>query len=276
MEGVPFHLYVSESQSVKIGLIGNGAIARVVTIHCEASAGRLSIVGALVLPDDGDSACQHPTVHDLSDLLALAPDLVVECAGQGAVAQYGAAILSSGRDLMVISVGALADETLQATLEAAGEAYGSKVIIPAGALAGLDAITAAKSDGLTRVSLKTRKPPQSWSGAPGVEGIDLSAITEATAIFNGTAGEAARAFPKNANVAAALALAGIGLDATEVQLIADPSVSRNIHRIEAEGGFGRLTVEVEAEPSPNNPKTSHLAGLSIVRQLDRLTGVIVI
>lgn len=259
---------------MKIGLIGNGAIARVVTSHCEASSGRLTLVGALVLPEDGDSVGQHPTVHALSDLLALKPDLVVECAGQKAVAQYGVSVLTSGRDLMVISVGALADEALQVALNAAGEANGAKVIIPAGALAGLDAITAAKADGLSRVSLKTRKPPQSWSGAPGVEGVDLNAISDPTAIFTGTAGEAARAFPKNANVAAALALAGIGLEATEVQLIADPSVSRNIHRIEAEGGFGRLTVEVEAEPSPNNPKTSHLAALSIVRQLDRLTDVI--
>ena len=261
---------------MKIALIGNGVIARAVTVHCEASSGRLTIVGALVLTDDGDSVGKHPTVHELPDLLALGPELVVECAGHGAVAQHGTAVLTSGRDLMVISVGVLADKTLHATLEAAGEANGTKVIIPAGALAGLDAISAAKSDGLTRVSLETRKPPQSWSGAPGVAGIDLSAISDATVIFNGTAAEAARGFPKNANVAAALALAGIGLEATQVQLIADPGVSRNIHRIEAEGRFGRLTVEVEAEHSPDNPKTSHLAALSIVRQLDRLTDVIVI
>lgn len=263
-----------ENLTVKIGLIGNGAIAGVVTRHCEESSGRLTILGALVLPDDGASVGQHPTVQDLSSLLALAPDLVVECAGQGAVKAHGAAILKSGTDLMVISVGALADRDLHADLDVTAGSSGAKVIIPAGALAGLDAISAAKIDGLDRVSLKTRKPPMSWSGAPGVDGIDLGAITAPTVIFSGTAGEAAKAFPKNANVAAAVALAGIGLDETRVELIADPGVSRNIHRIEAEGGFGQLTVEVQAEPSPDNPKTSHLAALSIVRQLDKLTDVV--
>jgi aspartate dehydrogenase len=268
--------FLSEKPEVKIGLIGNGAIARVVTRHCEAAAGRLDIIGAVVLPEDGPSVGRHPTFQAIDQLLAYQPDLVVECAGQKAVSQYGSAVLDARINLMVISVGALADEKLRSGLEAAAMKNGAKVMIPAGALAGLDAISAARIDGLERVMLRTRKPPQSWSGAPGVEGIDLGAITEPTAIFTGSAGEAARAFPKNANVAAAVALAGIGLEATKVELIADPGVTRNIHYIEASGAFGQLTVEVQAEPSPDNPKTSHLAALSIVRYLDRLTDAIMI
>ncbi|MBT5239601.1 MAG: aspartate dehydrogenase [Rhodospirillaceae bacterium] len=256
---------------MKIGLIGNGTIARVVTTHCEGSDGRIEIVGAVVLSEDGPSVGCHPTFKTLDPVLAMGPELILECAAQQAVFDYGTQILKAGVDLMVISVGALADAGLRANLEQEARAQNTKVIIPAGALAGLDAITAAKTDGLERVLLRTRKPPNSWAGAPGVEGVDLDGITEPTTIFSGSAGAAARAFPKNANVAAAVALAGIGVDETQVELIADPGVTRNIHHIEAEGAFGRLEIDVQAEPSPNNPKTSHLAALSIVRQLDKLT-----
>lgn len=261
---------------MKLGLIGNGAIARVVTRHCESSSGRLEIVGALVLPDDGASVGRHPTFTNLTDLLACEPDLVVESAGQGAVTEFGAPILAAGIDLMVISVGALANDETLGTLERAAQLNGTKLIIPTGALAGLDALSAARVDGLDSVRLKTRKPPQSWSGAPGVKDIDLSRIGEPTDIFVGTARAAALAFPKNANVAAAVALAGIGFDRTEVILCADPGVTRNVHLLEAHGAFGQLTAEIQAEPSPDNPKTSHLAALSIIRLLDRLTEYLVL
>ncbi|MEQ8510533.1 MAG: aspartate dehydrogenase [Rhodospirillaceae bacterium] len=261
---------------VKLGLIGNGAIAGIVTRHCEASGGRLSIVGAAVTPEDGPSVGQHPTFVELSKVLALKPSLVIECAGQQAVQAHGPAILSAGIDLMIISVGALANDALTVELQTKAAQNSAKILIPAGALAGLDAIAAAKTAGLTSVSLTTRKPPHSWSGAPGVAGIDLGEITQATVLFTGTSRAAALAFPKNANVAAAVALAGLGLDDTKVELIADPTVSRNIHKITAEGAFGILNVEVQAEPSPDNPKTSYLAALSIMRQLDRLTETLVI
>ncbi|MDG2243932.1 MAG: aspartate dehydrogenase [Rhodospirillaceae bacterium] len=256
---------------MKIGLIGNGAIASVVTDHCEGTNGRIEIVGATVLASDGPSVGGHPTFKNLGNLLALGPDMIVECAGQKAVSEYGPEILKAGIGLMVISVGALADADLLKTLDAQARTTGAKVIIPAGALAGLDAITAARIDGLERITLRTRKLPMAWSGAPGVDGVDLEAIAAPTVIFRGSAGDAARAFPKNANVAAAVAIAGIGMENTQVELIADPGVRRNIHHIAAEGVFGRLEIDVQAEPSPDNPKTSHLAALSIIRQLDKLT-----
>lgn len=261
---------------MKVGLIGNGAIARVVTRHCEASEGRLSISGALVLPEDSASVGLHPIFTDLELLISGQPDLIIECAGQGAVTAYGHAILAAGIDFMPISVGAFADDDLRHDLEETAGKTGRKLLIPAGALAGLDALASAKIGGLESVSLKTRKPPSSWSGAPGVSGIDLSAIIAPTTVFSGTAREAAMAFPKNANVAAAVALAGIGFDQTEVNLVADPEVRRNVHLLQAEGAFGRLTAEIQAEASPDNPKTSHLAALSIVRQLDRLSDALVI
>ena len=259
-----------------IGLIGNGAIARVVTRHCENNSGRLKIAGALVLPEDGDSVGNHPTFVELDAFLNLELDLVVECASQNAVLSHGPEVLGAGIDLMVISVGAFADPALADGLANAVQASGARVIIPAGALAGLDAIAAASSDALDSVTLLTRKPPSAWAGAPGVADLDLAAVQDAMVIFSGSARAAAQAFPKNANVAAALALAGIGMDATQVTLVADPEATRNSHHVEAHGAFGRLTVEVEAEPSPDNPKTSHLAALSIIRMLDRLTDPMVI
>jgi aspartate dehydrogenase len=261
---------------MKLGLIGNGAIARVVAGHCAAHSDRFEIAAALGLETDVESVGAYPLVHDLPSLMSHHPDLVIECASQAAVAAHCAAILKSGCDVMIISVGAFAADELRQGLERAAHQGGAKIYIPPGALAGLNAISAARTDGLDEVTLRTRKPPKAWSGAPGVEGVDLDAITEPTVIFSGTAREAAQAFPKNANVAAAVALAGIGMDQTRVELIADPAASRNNHLITAHGPFGRLKIDVEAEPSPHNPKTSHLAALSIVRALDRLTEVLVL
>lgn len=261
---------------MKLGLIGNGAIARVVAQHCEAHADRFAITAALGLVSDVESVGTYPIVQTVEDLMAGAPQLVIECAGQGAVGEHCPAILRAGCDVMVISVGALADDSVREALETAAVEGGAKIYVPAGALAGLDAISAAKTDGLDSVTLRTRKPPMSWSGAPGVEGVDLAAIEAPQVIFSGSSRQAALAFPKNANVAAAVALAGLGMDDTQVELIADPTATRNNHAIEASGPFGRLKIDVEAEPSPQNPKTSHLAALSIVRGLDRLTEVMVL
>lgn len=260
--------------ALKIAVIGNGAIAKVVTRHCEASEGRLTIIGALVLPEDGQSVGRHSTVHDLDALLAMTPDLIVECASQVAVKAYGSAILRSGSDFMIISVGALANSELMDQLNTAAREGSARILVPSGALAGLDGVSAAAIDRLDSVTLTTRKPPNAWAGAPGAAHVDLKAVTEPTTIFSGSAGEATQAFPKNANVAAALALSGLGMDATTVTLIADPGVTRNSHHVEARGAFGHISVTIDAEPSPENPKTSHLAALSIVRMLDRLTGTI--
>ena len=173
---------------------------------------------------------------------------------------------------MIISVGALAESGLADQLNTASVQGSARILIPTGALAGLDGLSAAASDSLDSVELVTRKPPGAWAGATGAAHLDLKVVQQPTTLFTGTARQAAQAFPKNANVAAALALAGVGMDATKVTLIADPGVTRNSHQVEASGAFGYLSVTVDAEPSPDNPKTSHLAALSIVRMLDRITG----
>lgn len=261
---------------MKLALIGNGAIAKLVTTFCAERSDRYSIVGALGLPQDVNSVGRHPIDRDLPTLLVRKPDLVVECAGHGAVKAYGAAILDAGLDLVVVSTGSLADEALLSSLTGAAQRSRARIKLPAGALPGVDALAAGKLAGIDRVELKSSKPPLAWSGTPAEQRHDLKSIATATPIFSGNAREAALRFPKNANVAATAALAGIGFEKTRVTLIADPAVTQNVHRLEADGGFGSLRLEIKANPSPDNPKTSHMAALSIMRLLDNETAGIVI
>jgi len=261
---------------MKLALIGNGAIAKLVTRFCAERSDRYSIVGALGLPTDVMSVGTHAIVRTLPDMLALKPDLVVECAGHGAVKAFGADILKGGFDIVIVSTGSLADQALFDSLTSAAQSAKRRIKLPAGALPGVDALAAGKLAGIERVALKSSKPPLAWTGTPAEKAFDLKAVKTATVIFSGNAREAALAYPKNANVAATAALAGIGFEKTRVTLIADPAVTQNVHRLEADGGFGSLRLEIMANPSPDNPKTSHMAALSIMRLLDNETAGIVI
>jgi aspartate dehydrogenase len=261
---------------VKIGLIGNGAIAKLVTRFCAERADRFAVVGAIGLPVDTVSVGAHPIVQDWSALKALGPELVVECAGHGAVNAYAATVLDVGIDLVIVSTGSLADAALWDRVRAAAARSTAQLKLPAGALPGVDALSAGRLAGLTRVTLRSSKPPRAWSGTPAEKTHDLAAIAAPTVIFSGNAREAALAFPKNANVAATAALAGLGFERTAVTLVADPGVSQNVHRLEAEGAFGRLALEINANPSPDNPKTSHMAALSIMRVLENESAAVVI
>ena len=207
-------------------------------------ANGVSIVGALARPGRGEAAraklCGIDVVEALDDLLARGPTLVAEVAGQSAVAEHGDAVLRSGIDCLVISVGALADPALFARLRSAAHDGNSRILLPAGAIGGLDAIAAMRVAGLTSVRYRSRKPPAAWRGSPAEQAVDLDQLTRRTVLYKGTAGEAALLYPQNANVAAAVALAGLGFDATEVELVADPDAPGNIHEIEAEGVAGTL------------------------------------
>jgi aspartate dehydrogenase len=218
----------------------------------------------------------HKTYLQPDEFLDLGLDIVVECAGSAAVHQYAEMILEQGIDIIIISVGSLIEELFLNGLTEVAQKTGSKIIIPSGALAGLDAISAAALDGLKSVFLTSRKKPLAWTGAPGVIGIDLTELQSELVLFSGSAREAAKLFPKNANVAAAVGFAGIGLDRTKVELIADPSITQNIHCLEVNGSFGELSIQVNAEPSSSNPKTSLLAALSINRQLDKISASFII
>jgi aspartate dehydrogenase len=253
---------------VKIALIGNGAIAKLVTQFCASRAPKLQIVGAIGLAADVQCVGFHPLCPSLDDLLSLEPDLVVECAGHSAVKAYAAPVLAAGLDFVIVSTGSLADETLWNDVQAAAANSKGRVKLVAGALPGVDALSAAKLAGLTKVTLRSSKPPKAWKGTPAEETHNLDTITARTVIFAGNARQAALAFPKNANVAATAALAGIGFERTMIELVADPDVTQNRHHLEAEGAFGAMSLEMNANPSPDNPKTSHIAALSIMRLLE--------
>lgn len=259
-----------------VALIGYGAIAQEVLKHIGddepariaaivVRPGRVEEVRATVAGRGID------VVSSLDDLPA-APDLVAECAGHSAVRDYGAVVLSRGIDFLVISIGSLADADLYESLERAARDGGAKLVLAAGAVAGADALAAARVGGLTRVTYTSRKPPRAWKGTPAEEVCDLDTVSEETTLYEGTADEAARRYPQNANVAATIALAGAGFDGTAVRLVADPAAGGNIHQLEAEGAFGSVSIEIRGKPLPDNPKTSTLAAHSVIAEIRRRAG----
>jgi aspartate dehydrogenase len=252
----------------RVGLLGLGAIGRPVARALGAGLPGLALVGATSRDASRARAflATLPGAPPLLELQALLDraDIVVEAATQGALVEHAPAILEAGRDLVVLSVGALLDHPEWVERAAA---RGARIHAPSAAIAGLDGLKGAAVDGhLETVVMETRKPPRGLAGAPGVAGLDLAAITAPTLVFEGTAREACRAFPANVNVVAAVSLAGLGPDRTCIRIHADPSVDRNRHTVTAEGAFGRLRIEIENVPS-ENPRTGKLAYLSTIAYL---------
>jgi len=204
--------------------------------------------------------------------------IVIEAASQEAVRQYSVKALSRNKDLMVMSTGALIDGQLYRDILRTAERNGRKVYIPSGAIVGLDNIKAASLRHIDEITLVTRKPPSSFAGAPLVEKkkIDLRALNEPVVLFEGSARQAVKMFPKNVNVSASLSLAGIGPDRTKVRIIADPNVKVISHEIHVKGDFGELNTKTVNKPFPKNPKTSYIAALSAIATLKKISGSIVI
>ena len=261
------------AQAMRVGLIGFGAIGQRLARGLLAHPQRVTLSGVLV---QDLSEAQAAALDDLEQLrpllsdsrdtwLEAAPDLVVECAGHTAVDAHAVAVLGAGCDLLLVSVGALTDDARYERLRALAEAHGRQVRLVAGAVGGIDWLTAARDAGLREVIYRSRKPPQAWRGSPAELGRDLDALVAPIRLFEGSARQAARDFPRNANVAATVALATLGLDQTRVELWADPGVSDNQHEIEAWGEAGHLLLRLDNRPDPLNPRTSLVTAHSALR-----------
>ena len=264
-----------------VGLIGCGTIGSVLA-HAinegEAGNTRLIIVYDLVLQKSRNLVSKlstKPKIAGNFSEFASCKDvrLVVEAASQDAVRQYTSKVLQAGKDLMIMSVGALVDSKLTNDIRTLADSAGRKVYIPSGAIAGLDGLKSAAIDRIDEVILTTRKPPKGLKGVSYLEqrGINIDALGKPKTVYEGLALEACKLFPANVNVAAALSLAGIGPQKTKVRIVADPTIRRNIHEIRVKGKFGEFTVRVENVPSAKNPKTSYLAALSAVATLRKVT-----
>ncbi len=263
-----------------LGIIGMGAIGRALaaTLAREMSV-PLSRVVVLSRPTGVAAAIadlraagprlagRTDVVTNIGALLAARPELVVECAGHGALVAFGEHILAAGTELLVVSTGALVDDVLRERLVAAARASGVRLRLSTGAIGGVDIIAAAQLSGIASLTYTSRKPPAAWAGSIADGTIDLAAITSATTFYEGSAREAARDYPKNANVAATLAFAGPGLDATRVTLIADPASPGNVHEFRLRSAAADVDMRIVGRPSPDNPKTSAATALAVARDV---------
>ena len=247
---------------MKIAIIGVGAIAKFVQNKLEGQG--ITIAAHIVrhgkeCAPGGKGACVS-TVSDLPKKL----DLLVDCAGHEALHMHAIEALETGIDVLSLSVGALADKDLQQKLTNAATKGNSKLYLTSGAIGGLDALRAASVGSLEFVKYIGRKPPIGWMGSPAEEKLNLLQLKRPTAHFIGSARDAAINYPKNANVAAAVALSSLGFDDTLVELIADPTISANIHEVEACGDFGQLRFSIQGNSLPDNPRSSALAAMGII------------
>ncbi|HEX2915639.1 MAG TPA: aspartate dehydrogenase [Chloroflexia bacterium] len=271
---------------VVVGLIGFGTLGQgLASAIATGLAGNTALGAVLVRPSGVEAALASLDQIGLRPVLTADPDrffeanttLIVEAAGQEALRLYAARALELQRDLLVCATGAFTDDVLFNRLSLLAGQAGRRLIIPSGAIAGIDALASAAIAGLDEVCIVTRKPPRAWLGTAAEDLVDLDNVREeAYCLFEGSAREAARLFPQNVNVAATLACAGIGLDRTRARVYADPTISRNLHQIQIKGSCGQISIEVCGLPSPGNPRTSALTAYSLIKTVRNLTSPVVI
>ncbi len=258
---------------MKIGIVGLGAIGRSVAKLLEAGRPGISLCALagrdVAATAEKARACALKAPAMRLDELVAASNVVVDCAVSASLREIAHAAFTRKRTLVTVNASALlaAPEIFDQAAAA-----GARVVVASGALLAFDAVAAAAVGRIEKVTMRNRKPPRALAGAPYVvaNGIDLDAIRVPTAIFRGSAREAAAGFPANVNVAAALSLAGIGPDRTEVEIWADPTIARNVHEFDLVSDSVSFSVRTEGLPSPDNPKTSAIVPLSVVATLDRL------
>ncbi len=265
-----------EALSVAVG--GLGAIGLPVARRLDAGIDGLRLVAVAARDRDKARAkmagfATPVPVVGLVDLAERA-EVVVECAPAAVFVTLAESAVEKGRVFVPVSVGALLPRL---DLVERAKETGARIVVPSGALLGLDAVRAAAEGTIEGVTLVTRKPPGGLAGAPYLveHGIALDGLSEPLKVFDGTAREGARGFPANVNVAAALSLAGIGPDETRLEIWADPTVTRNTHTIEVEADSARFRMTIENVPSEENPRTGRITPLSVIATLRRLTAPLV-
>ncbi|HWZ38203.1 MAG TPA: aspartate dehydrogenase [Bradyrhizobium sp.] len=260
------------STKSKVAIVGLGAIGTEVAKALDAGIDGLELAAVSAANIEKhrpwlDKLAKMPATLPIEGL-ADAADIVIECAPSKLVRSIVAPVVSRGKTAIVLSVGALLENE---DLIALAKAHGGQIVVPTGALIGLDAMTAAAVGTIHSVRMVTRKPVAGLLGAPHLveHKIDIEGITEPLKIFEGSAREAAKGFPANLNVAVALSLAGIGADRTRVEIWADPTVTRNTHHIEVDSDSARFSMGIENIPS-ENPKTGRITALSVIACLRKL------
>ena len=268
---------MAKKKRLKIALIGYGAISQMLFDVFKEKKPPIDIVGVLVRPGRAKETQKKvgrkvAVVESLKALLKLKPDVVVEAASQQAVKDWGETILRKGFDLMVIATGAYGDPKLWKKHKAAAEKSGARLRLPSGAIAGLDGLLAMRLGKLEKVKYTSIKPPHAWSGTPAETDFDLPSIKTPTVIFSGSPADAGRLYPKNANLAVTVALCGAGLDRTEIELVADPTLPEgcNASKLEVVSDSGELNMYRLGRAMPDNPKTGVLTALTMADDLMKI------
>ena len=258
------------TKTIKIGVAGCGALGSIVCKALQDGIDGYDFVGVSDI-DNPDFGVPNMDFAQLAEEC----DLVVEALPAKIVPTLAKEVLSRDKDLMMISACAL---LLFPEINDIAKTSSGRITIPSGAIAGLDAISALNCAEIDSATIATTKHPRGLKGAPYIEQekIDLDNIKETTRIFKGNALEAAKAFPANVNVAATLSIAGIGAEKTQVEVWADPNAQGNCHEITVTGGSSTIKTSVANLPDPSNPKSSMLAGYSLVAALKKQTQAIVV
>ena len=261
---------------MRIGIIGLGAIGgAVVQAWREGALGSgLEVVSVLVRTPR--PAGPPPVTTERAAFLQARPEVVLEVAGQAALAEHGETCLRAGADLVVTSAGALTDDGLRTSLVNAARDAGRRVVVASAGIGALDILAGAAVGGLLRVRVTVRKDPTAWYGTPAADVVNLAGLVGPVTLYEGPVREGARLYPQNVNISAAAALAGIGLDLTELAIVADPTVRRHVIEIEAEGTFGGFRFREEIEPTSENPKTGKLVAMAVIKTLRQLASPLVI
>jgi aspartate dehydrogenase len=269
----------SPQKRIRAVFIGWGAINTRVGALLTQRNTAVEIVGIATLDTPESRAAIPPGIRFLTsprELAVLRPDIVVEAAGRAAIDIWAEAALAAAPAMIVASTSAFCDEPLLTRLVDVAGQHGSRIFIPSGAIGAVDALASAAVLGLDEVTHQIVKPPVAWRGTPAEKLLDLESLRERAVFFSGSAREAASRYPQNANATVVTALAGVGLDKTRVEMVADPAVRINGHRIAARGAFGRLEILLENNPLATNPKSSELTALSLVRLIEHQTHAIAI